>query len=50
MNVECALCFNGERFVSYVAKFFKLFGDGGYDLFFELSPIVCNFEVVELST
>jgi hypothetical protein len=50
MNVGRVLCFNGEWFVSYVAKFFKVFGDGGYDLFLELSSIVFNFEVVELST
>jgi hypothetical protein len=34
MNVGCVLCFNGEWFVSFIAKFFKVFDDGGYDFIF----------------
>lgn len=34
MNVGCVLCFNGEWFVSSIAKNFKVFGDGGYDFIF----------------
>jgi hypothetical protein len=34
MNVGCVLCFNNEWLISFVVKFFKVFGDGGYDFIF----------------
>jgi hypothetical protein len=56
MNGGCVLFFNGEWFVNFVAKFFKVFGDGGYNFIFGIviyhlqfvKEKCCNFEVVEL--